>query len=59
MVLRYIKSKGGRVLANTTLFIGIDTSLSISSENIEKKKQFNIKRVQYEELSPTVTFAWI
>ena len=43
-------------MANTTLFIGIDTSLSISA-NIEKRKQFNIKRVQYEELSPTVTFA--
>lgn len=43
-------------MANTTLFIVIDTSLSISA-NIEKRKQFNIKRVQYEELSPTVTFA--
>ncbi|WP_227940092.1 hypothetical protein [Alkalihalobacillus deserti] len=43
-------------MTDTKLFIGIDTSLSIS-KNIEKRKQFNIKRVQYEDLSPTVTFA--
>ena len=43
-------------MTDTNLFIGIDTSLSISA-NIEKRKQFNIKRVQYEDLSPTVTFA--
>lgn len=41
---------------NTTLFIGIDTSVSISSK-ISKRKQFKIRRVEYEELSPTVTFA--
>lgn len=48
--------KGRKVLADTKLFIGIDTSLSIPA-NIEKRKQFNIKRVQYEDLSPTITFA--
>lgn len=43
-------------MVKTTIFIGIDTSLSKSS-NMGKRKQFKIRRVQYEELSPTVTFA--
>jgi len=41
---------------HTTLFVGIDTSISIPS-NMGKRKQFKIRRVEYEELSPTVTFA--
>ncbi|WP_417899852.1 hypothetical protein ABN702_06095 [Bacillus haimaensis] len=43
-------------MVNTTLFIGIDTNLSKSS-NMGNRKQFYIRRVQYEKLSPTVTFA--
>ncbi|MGG7618993.1 hypothetical protein [Bacillus coreaensis] len=51
-----MKGKGVKVLVKTTLFIGIDTSISKSS-NMGKRKQFKIRRVQFEELSPTVTFA--
>ena len=43
-------------MADTRLFIGIETNLS-NSANIEKRKQFNLKRVKYEDLSPTVSFA--
>lgn len=48
--------KGVKILADTKLFIGIDTSLSTSA-NLRKRKQFKIKRVQLEDLSSIVTFA--
>lgn len=43
-------------MIDPVLFVAIDTSLSISV-NMEKRKQFSIKRTQYEEVSPTVIFA--
>lgn len=40
----------------TTLFVGIDTSISLQS-NLEKRKKQKIKRVNLIELSPNISFA--